>query len=71
MSDQEGYDARGCTPASNLREEPRGAVGRKRASKPPPWTVPNTSRLRPAEAASCVPLPIEKGADMLFSQGAV
>ena len=68
MPDQERCAARSYTPASKLREEPCDAVGGGRASKPPSQTAPDTSRLRPAGAASCVQLPIEKAANVLFSQ---
>ncbi len=70
MPDQELCAARGYTPASKLREETR-AVGGERTSKPPSQIAPDTSRLRPAGAVSCVQLPIEKAANMLFSQRAV
>ena len=71
MSDQERCAARSYTPASTLREEPCDAVGGGRASKPLLQTAPDTSRLRLAGAVSCVQLPIEKAASVLFSQGAV
>ena len=65
MIDQEGYVARGSTPASNLREELR-AAGEERVSKPLSRTAPDIPRWRPATEASYEPPPLKKELMCLF-----
>jgi hypothetical protein len=78
MAEQESYAARGHTPASNRRKEPREGVEEvlehklpKKAITTQPSPAPDTSRLRPANKASYKPPPFEKGADFHGPQGAV
>ncbi len=78
MSEQEAHAARGHTPASNRRKEPREGVEEVPRHKPQreaittqPSPAPDTSRLRPTDRASYKPPPFEKGADVHGPQGAV
>ena len=70
MSEQEAHAARGHTPGSNRRKEPRKGVEvvpekpQRKAITTQLSPAPDTSGLRPTDRASYKPLPFGKAADV-------